>query len=89
LKTVDLIEWASSSLGTLEINKIIQTQKFIKDEIRDCLGMCCESLYGVWDALGRMPEQDFIAFIEDLLTEERFLIGPIEVSHYSRAPAQA
>ncbi|KAG2051627.1 hypothetical protein BDR06DRAFT_973722, partial [Suillus hirtellus] len=81
---VDLIEWASGEPGVLEVCKIIQTQKFIKDEIRDCLAMCCESLYGIWDALGEMSEQDFIAFIADLLTGEKFLNGPIEVEGVMR-----
>ncbi|KAG1895863.1 uncharacterized protein F5891DRAFT_1193677 [Suillus fuscotomentosus] len=46
--------------------------------------MCCESLYGIWDALGEMSEQDFIAFIADLLTGEKFLNGPIEVEGVMR-----
>ncbi|KAG1901203.1 uncharacterized protein F5891DRAFT_1187899 [Suillus fuscotomentosus] len=54
------------------------------DEIRDCLAMCCKSLYGIWDALGEMSEQDFIAFIADLLTGEKFLNGPIEVEGVMR-----
>lgn len=81
IETVDLIEWASGPSGTAEVDKIIQTQRTMRDEIRDCLGACCKSLYGIWDAFSARSEEDFIAFITDLLTDEKFLNGSIMVSH--------
>ncbi|KAG1842057.1 hypothetical protein F4604DRAFT_1690089 [Suillus subluteus] len=78
-KNLDLIEWASSGLRACEVDKITQSQKFVRDVIKDCLGSCCETLYGVWNAFSEMSEQNFIAFIADLLTGEEYLNGPIQV----------
>ncbi|KAG1759128.1 hypothetical protein EDD22DRAFT_956214 [Suillus occidentalis] len=81
---LDLIDWANGGAGTLEVNKISQSQKFVRDEIKNCLGACCESIYGVWNAFSQMSQKDFVDFIADLIKEEKFLNGPIEVDGVTR-----